>query len=251
MRKLCAVFALSVLPLAAAALGAQDSGESLPKLISHADAQYPAIARTAHVMGDVVVKITTDGQSVVDAQAESGPPLLQRGSVDNAKTWKFAPHTPGTFHVTYRYDLGSGDGAAVTSFPSSAGIVEIVAAPQPMSIFWSWVGLGKWKAELKSPHGRLPEVFEFSYSGPNDEWLNADIPGAPEEKVDDNDNDDYGHKDGDFLVFAMKLAPSGGKRLETYLVGKMSGDKIVGTFVDEAGVRGTWAAIRIPDAEKK
>jgi len=202
-------------------------------------------------MGDVVVKITTDGQSVVDAQAESGPALLQRASVDNAKTWKFVAHTPGTFHVTYHYDLGSGDGAAATSFPSSAATVEIVAAPQTISIYWAWVGLGKWKAELKSPHGRLPEVFEFSYSGPNDEWLNAEIPGAPEEKVDDNDNDDYGHKNGDFLVFSMKLPEPDGKRLETYLTGKMTGDKIVGTFVDESGVRGTWTATRIPDAEKK
>jgi hypothetical protein len=251
MRKPCVVFALSLLPLAAVAAGAQDSAETLPKLISHADAVYPPIAKTAHVMGDVVVKITTDGQSVVDAKAESGPPLLQRSSVENARTWKFAPHTPGTFHVTYHYDLGSGDGAATTSFPSSAAIVEIVAVPQPISIYWAWVGLGKWKAELKSPHGRLREVFEFSYSGPNDEWLNADVPGAPEEKVDDKDRDDYGHKDGDFLIFSMKLAEPDGKRLETYLTGRMSGEKIAGTFVDGTGVRGTWSATRIPDSEKK
>jgi outer membrane biosynthesis protein TonB len=108
MRKLCAVIVLSLTGLAAAQ-GAQDSGESLPKLISHADAEYPAIARTAHIMGDAVAKITTDGQSVVQAQAESGPTLLETASLDNAKTWKFAPHTPGTFHVTYRFVLTPGD----------------------------------------------------------------------------------------------------------------------------------------------
>jgi len=103
---------------------------------------------------------------------------------------------------------------------------------------------------LKSPHGRLSEVFEFSYSGPNAEWLDAAIEGATDEKDDDSD-DDYGHKDGDFLIFTMKLAEPDGKRLKTYLVGKMSGNKIFGTLVDESGIHGTWTATRIPDSEKK
>ncbi len=251
MRKLCAVFALSLLPLATASRGAQDSGESLPKLISHADAVYPAIARTAHVMGDVVVKITTDGQSVVDAQAESGPALLQRASVDNAKTWKFALHTPGTFHVTYHYGFASSDVASATAFPNSSDQVEVqVVAPAPQLIVeYAWIGLGKWTAEWTSPHGKLSQTLEFSYSGPHGEWLDVGIAGAPD---DDNEgNDDYGKKDGDLLAFSIKLAEPDGKRLKTYLVGKMSGNKIVGTFVDESGVRGTWTATRIPDSEKK
>lgn len=249
MRNLWAVLLLSLLPLAAA--GVQDSAESLPTLVSHADAIYPAIARTAHVMGDVVVKIVTDGQSVVDARAESGPPLLRKAAEDNAKTWKFAPHTAGTFHVTYHFDFASSDAATATSFPNSLDRVEVkVVVPAPQLIVeYAWIGLGKWKAEYTSPHGKLSQTLEISYSGPHGEWLEVDIPGAPDEKGDDND--DYGKKDGGLLDFNMKLVEPDGQRLKTYLVGRMSGNRIVGSFVDESGVRGTWTATRIPNSEKK
>jgi len=127
MRILGAALMLLLLPPAAAAAGAQDPTETLPKLISHADAVYPAIAKTAHVMGDVVVKITTDGESVVESKAESGPPLLLKAAEDNAKTWKFAPHSPATFHVTYRFKFIGGD---TTSFPDAPAIVEFRRFPQ-------------------------------------------------------------------------------------------------------------------------
>jgi hypothetical protein len=244
-------FVLSLLPLAAVALGAQDSGESLPKVISHDDAVYPAIARTAHIMGDVVVRITTDGESVREAKAESGPPLLLKAADDNAKTWKFAPHTPGAFDVTYHYDLlPSGNAVVGTSFPDSSGKVEVkvVMPPSQLIVDPVAVRLGTWKAEWTSLHGRLFRTLEFSYSGPDDdESLGVEIVGVPDDDADDY----YGHKDGDFLAFSMKLAEPDGKRLKTYLVGKMTGNKIVGTFVDESGVRGTWTATLIPDSEKK
>jgi len=242
--------ALSLLPLSAAAARAQDSGQTLPKLISHADAVYPQIAKTAHVTGDVVVKITTDGQSVVDAKAESGPPLLLRASEDNAKTWKFAPHSPGTFRVTYHYRFLSDDVAA--SFPDSSADVEIAAVPQPMSIYYATMEFGRWKAELKSPHGRLRESLELSSSGPDGEWLGVATPDGPSANDNkDNGDDEFGHKDGDVLTFSLRIAEPDGKHLQTYFVGKMFGDKIVGTFVDASGARGTWAATRIPDPVKK
>jgi hypothetical protein len=246
MRKLCAVFALSLLTLATARLRAQDSGESLPKLISHADAQYPPIARTAHVMGDVVVKITTDGESVVESKAESGPPLLLKAAENNAKTWKFAPHTPGTFHVTYRFRFL--EGSAATSFPNSSSIVEVAALPQTLTITYGGIGLGTWKAVLRSSRGKFFETFEFVGTGPESEWLNFRVVGASEEQADE---DEYGNVKDDFLTFTTKLAEPGGKRRKTCLAGKMMGDKIIGTFVDESGVRGTWTATRIPDPEKK
>ncbi len=237
---------LSLLPLAAVATGAQDSAETLPKLISHADAVYPPIAKTAHVMGDVVVKITTDGESVVEANAESGPALLRKAAEDNAKTWKFAPHSPGTFHVTYRFKFIDGDMA--TSFPNTEALVEVAAVPPTISITYGGRGLGTWKAVLTSSRGKSSETFEFVATGPGGEWLDFHVVGATEEQADE---DEYGNVKDHFLTFITKLAEPGGKRLETCLVGKMTGDKIVGTFVDEAGVRGTWTATRIPDAEKK
>jgi len=249
MRNVCVVLTLLMVALAAAA-GAQNSGESLPTLVSHADAVYPAIARTAHIMGDVVVKITTDGQSVIEALAESGPPLLRRASEDNAKTWKFARHTPGIFHVTYSYKIVAGD--VFTSFPNSSAVVEISTVPPTAIIDYAGIRLGKWKTVLTGSNGSISEVFEFSYSGPRGEWLDVDVPGAQDENADgEGDVEDYGRKDGNFLVFSTKLARPGGKRLQTYFVGKMLGDKIVGTFVDESGIRGTWTATRVGEPKKK
>jgi hypothetical protein len=244
-----AVLTLFVIGLAAAA-AAQQPTETLPKLISHGDAIYPQIAKTAHIMGDVVVRITTNGESVVDAKAESGPPVLTKASEDNAKTWKFAPHPPGTFRITYRYKLTDGD---VATFPTSSAIVEISAGTPMIRIDYGWIYLGKWKAELKSQHGSLSETFRFSFSGPKGEWLDVETGTTPSEDQDgqDNDDDEFSRRDGDFLIFSMKLLEPGGKRLETYFVGRMSGDKIAGTFIDEAGVRGTWTATRLPESEKK
>jgi hypothetical protein len=246
MRKNWAVVALLLLPLVA---GAQETGESLPKLVSHADIAYPAIAQTAHVMGDVVVKITTNGESVTDAVAESGPPLLQRASIDNAKTWKFEVHAPGTFHITYRFDLVEGE--FLSSFPNSQGLVQVRAAPQVISGSFTALSLGKWKTQFTSPHGTFSKVFAFLESGPNGEWLSVKVPETAGDKGEEHPQDDeFSRKDGDFLILSMKLAEPDGKRLETYLTGKMTGDKIIGTFVDESGVRGTWTATRIPDPRR-
>lgn len=245
MRNFGAVL-LSLLLLVAFPAGAQDSGEPLPKLVSHADAVYPQIAKTAHIMGDVVVRITTDGQSVIEAVAESGPLLLRRASEENAKTWKFAPHIPGTFRVTYSYKFVAGD--VFTSFPNSTALVEISAVPPTVHIYYGSAGLGKWKAVLTSSHGRLSESFEFSATGPNGQWLDFRVLGAPDEQYDE---DDYGNVNGDFVTFVTKLTEPDGKRVKTCLVGRMSRDRIAGSFVDESGVRGTWTATRVVEPGKK
>lgn len=245
MRSACVLLTLLIVASAAAA-GAQNSGESLPALVSHAEAVYPAIARTAHITGDVVVKITTDGQSVIAAAAESGPALLRKTSEENAKTWKFARHTPGNFYVTYSYKIMAAD--VFTSFPNSS-VVEISTVPPHVIIDYEWIGLGRWKAELRSRHGRLAEVLEFSYSGPDGRWLDVDVPDAPDDNGE-TDDDDVGGKDHDFLVFSMKVAEPDGKRPKTYFVGKISGDKIIGTFVDAFGVHGTWVANRIVERKQ-
>jgi len=77
------ILLLSVL-MAAAIVRAQESPE-LPKVVRHEEPRYPPIARTAHVQGDVRIKIMTDGESVVNAEAEDGPPLLRKAAVDNAR----------------------------------------------------------------------------------------------------------------------------------------------------------------------
>ncbi len=159
--------AILVLPaLLAFALGAtaQESGEALPKVVQHAEPTYPPLARQTRIQGDVRVKVTTDGESVRDAEAETGHPLLRKAAEDNARTWKFVAHTSGTFHMTFRYKLLSGD--VGVEFLQSPAIVEIESCPPEVYIQYAWLGLGTWKAQLKSAHGKSSQVFKASLFWP-------------------------------------------------------------------------------------
>ncbi len=88
-----------------ALVGAQQMKPVLPKITSAEVPLYPPIARLANVEGVVHVKITTDGNRVTAAHAEDGPKILVAAAEKNVQTWKFAPHQPTTFTVTYRYKL--------------------------------------------------------------------------------------------------------------------------------------------------
>jgi TonB family protein len=236
------ILVLSVLLAAVAGASAQESPEVLPKVVQHTEPMYPPIARQTRIQGEVRVKITTDGESVRGAEAETGHPLLRKAAEDNARTWKFVAHTPGTFHVTFRYKLLSG--RVDVEFLESPAIVEIEASPLEIIIDYAWLGLGTWKAQLKSAHGKSWQVFKLSYSGPNGDWLDGNALGPKGE----SEETDFGHKEGNFLAFTMTLSQPDGQHVKTFLIGKMTGDKIVGTFVDDAGIRGEWTAVRVADS---
>ena len=187
MRDFYLVFILSILLPAKATL-AQESSDALPKVIQHAEPIYPPIARTAHITGEVSVKITTDGESAREVEAETGPPLLRKASEDNAKTWKFAPHAPNTFHVTFRYRISSGE--VEVNFLKSPGIVELEAPAPVTSIDYSAIGLGTWNARLKSAHGKTSLGLRLAYSGPDGDWLCTEICVGKE----DDEETDFGHK---------------------------------------------------------
>jgi hypothetical protein len=214
---------------------AQESRDVLPTVVQRAEATYSPIARTAHEQRD----------AVRDAEAETGPPLLRKSAEDTARTWKFVSHTPGTFHVTCRYKLLAAD--AVVAFLESSPVVEVVAPVGEMSIDWAWAGLGKWKAQLRSAHGNSRQVFGLHFSGPNSEWLDG---GAVGQKVKVKKSilvtlvSQKGLKEV-LLGFTIKLSQPDGAHVKTFLIGKMTRDKIVGTFVDDAGFRGEWTAVRI------
>jgi Gram-negative bacterial TonB protein C-terminal len=241
MRLLHTVLLITFLTLGASGIGAQDSPLALPGVVQHAEPVYPAIARTAHITGEVRVKISTDGESVREAEAESGPALLRKPAEDNARTWKFAPHTPGTFRVTFRYKIMS-SGTEV-EFLESPAIIQIVAEPSQMSIYYGSIGLGKRKAQLKNARGKSSQVFELSDTGADGEWLDGEAV-DPSGKSEESD---FGHKDGDMLGFTIKLTQPNGQEVKTFLIGKMTANKIVGTFVDETGERGEWNAVRVPE----
>ena len=245
-RVLSATPVLFFLPLLFADAKPQEPSEVLPKVVQHDEPQYPLLARTANIQGDVVVKFSTDGQSVQQAEAQSGPPLLQKVSVDNVRTWKFAAHTPGTFHVTFRYKIQSGSG--YVSFLEPADIVQVVVDPPALHINWAQVSLGKWNARLTSAHGQLSEEFDMPCSGPDEEWLEVHARGNQGEATTE---EEYGHREGDFLVFSLKLTQPDGSHPETLLIGRMAGNRIVGTFLDESGISGKRTAIRAAPHEKK
>jgi Gram-negative bacterial TonB protein C-terminal len=231
---------LAVMPSAMA----QQSSEPLPKVIQHSEPTYPPLARQTRIQGEVRVKVTTDGESVRDAEAETGHPLLRKAAEDNARTWKFVAHAPSVFHVTFRYKLLS-DSVDV-EFLESPAIVEVAASPPQIIVDYAWMGLGTWKAQLKNAHGKSQRVFDLFYSGPDGDWLAANFTGPDAESEEIN----YGHREGNFLAFTKTLIQPDGKHVKTFFVGKMSGDKIVGTSVDESGVRGEWTAVRITDSPK-
>lgn len=46
----------------------------------------------------------------------------------------------------------------------------------------------------------------------------------------------------------ITLTQPDGKHVKTFLIGKMNGNHIVGTFVDDTGTKGEWSAIRAADS---
>ena len=73
---------------------------------------------------------------------------------------------------------------------------------------------------------------KLSYSGPNEDWLDGNALGPKGE----SEEIDFDHKEGNFLAFTITLSQPDGQHVKTFLIGKMMGNKIVGTFVDDAGI---------------
>jgi hypothetical protein len=194
------------------------------------------------------VQFTTDGEAVLDVVSESGHPLLRTATQENVRTWKFVAHTPGTFHVVFRYKFAT-DTTEVL-FLESPAIVQVVQVETPTPIIcgiaWSWLDLGTWKAELSSAHGKTWQVFSLSFSGPNDDWLDVKALGPKGDK----EEIDFGHKEGDFIAFTMSLRQPDEQRTKTFFVGKISKYKIVGTFIDDVGITGEWRAVRVANQPK-
>ena len=93
---------------------------SVKELLSHAThqvkADYPPMARAAHVTGDVVVGVALDETGkILQTFIIGGPAMLQQASIDAAKQWTFSPVEVGgkpsavvsgivfKFHNAYAY----------------------------------------------------------------------------------------------------------------------------------------------------
>ena len=113
---------------------AQEIEKPLPKVVEHKDPIYPPLARYARITGEVRLKITTDGKAVTIIEAEAGHPVLLQAAEENIRTWRFEPHDPGTFTVTFRYSFQSEDGDVVFLPPRS--IVDIKAPAPPVRVVY-------------------------------------------------------------------------------------------------------------------
>ena len=100
-----------VLVLAALPCPGQTKDRPLcPKHIE--DPTYPAIARTAHVTGKVVLALTIDADgkvtnAEVSNENEQGVKLLAIGTVRNARLWTFEkpPTAPYKQTITYIFEI--------------------------------------------------------------------------------------------------------------------------------------------------
>jgi hypothetical protein len=140
---------------------------------------------------------------VVEAEAETGPPLLHKAAEDN---------TAGTFHVTFQYKILSRDVEVIRL--ETPVVVQLTVPPPEMIIDHVRLGLGSWKAQLRSAHGKSPHIFKLPYSGPNDDWLDGNAVGPKGE----SEEIDFGHKRLDFLAFTITLNQPDGQRVKSFLL---------------------------------
>ena len=228
-------FLLVLLLPSLASLNAQEPAKVLPRVTDHAPLIYPAIARAAHVQGPVRLKITTDGRAVSSVEAVDGPPILVKAATENAQTWKFVEHTPGTFEVTFDFRFLENK----TTFLAEPGVVDIAVLPPDSGGHASkpldYTLPSTWDLELKTAADDIKAPLTLWTYGP---WLQGYTLGRQNQQRALVDT----RVDGDMLGFDVSLDDSFGQRLVFSLVGRKSGNKMQGIFIDVWGRSGTWTA---------
>lgn len=230
------LFSLAILLPFWTTLNAQEPSRVLPRVIEHAPIYYPAIARTAHIAGPVHLRITTDGHSVSKVEVVDGPALLVKAATENAQTWKFVDHTPGAFDVTFDFKFLENK----TTFLAEPGVVDIAAlAPDyggDTSRPVDYTLPVTWDLELKTAKDDIKAPLILWTYGP---WLRGYTLGSR------NQERELGSPriDGDMLGFDVSLNDSFGQRLAFSLIGRKSGNKMQGIFLDAWGNSGTWTAV--------
>lgn len=63
-----------------------------PSLVTQVKPEYPALARQAHIQGQVTIDAVLDEQgNVIEMKIVSGPALLQQAALEAVKKWKYEP----------------------------------------------------------------------------------------------------------------------------------------------------------------
>ncbi|MFZ0334004.1 MAG: TonB family protein [Candidatus Acidiferrales bacterium] len=69
---------------------------------------YPRMAQAAHISGEVLLRVSTDGTHVSAVSVESGPSMLAAAAEANVKTWQFEKNKPMQFEATFHYSVTVG-----------------------------------------------------------------------------------------------------------------------------------------------
>jgi protein TonB len=69
------------------------SGVMAGNRMSGADPVYPAIAKSAHIQGHVIIDATISKTGTIEnLQVVSGPPLLRDAALQAVRTWRYKPY---------------------------------------------------------------------------------------------------------------------------------------------------------------
>ena len=96
----------SVLILVPASFGQQEQTESARKILHRVTPQYPEMARSMNIKGNVKAEAVVEPNGVVKSvEVKGGHPVLVRAAQDAIYKWKWAPATRETREpIEVRFD---------------------------------------------------------------------------------------------------------------------------------------------------
>ena len=108
--------------------------ESLPVVTSASVPFYPRMAQAAHISGEVLLRVSTDGTRVSAVSVEDGPSMLAAAAVENVKTWQFEKHKPMQFETTFHYSITLGGCDADCNCDSAGHNTVLLNLPSDIEI---------------------------------------------------------------------------------------------------------------------
>ena len=230
---------LVVLTWPSAALWAQESSGALPEVIEHAAPLYPPLARQARIQGEVRLRVTTNGHVVTDVAVKEGHPLLVQSAEDSVRQWKFVDHVPGTFDVTFKFRVLDFAG----TFLQQPGIVEVATGSR--GGVGSYTLPEKWNAQIRNAQGTIRTTLTLWTYRTFESKLDGYTTGSQGQEREIREP----HIDGDMLGFDTRIEDKFGQRLKFSMIGKRTGEKIKGVFLNYWGQGGEWTAERAAEAD--
>ena len=79
---------------------AQESSESVRKILTRVAPQYPTLARTMNIRGSVrVVALVAPNGTVKSVEVKGGHPVLAEAAQNALRQWKFEPASKETYEI--------------------------------------------------------------------------------------------------------------------------------------------------------